>query len=108
MTLKFTASLKTNVSDRADWWFLARIPSGEWFSYVYPNQWRPCGQDVLRCKPAYQGNLVPLNDFLLFRASAQSLPLGKYLLYFGVDLKPNGKLDQSEFIKDGLEFTIRR
>lgn len=75
---------------QADWWMLASTSAGQWYYYVYPNQWVSAGNSANLAKPAYQGGVIAVNPLAI---STTGLPDGVYTFYFGVDLKKNGVLD---------------
>lgn len=67
----------------ADWWLAASTQFG-WYSYVYPSGWAP-GINLCVQTPLF--NLSP------FETLNMTLPAGDYTFYFGVDMTPNGVLD---------------
>jgi murein tripeptide amidase MpaA len=68
-----------------DWWVPALTPFG-WYSYVYPTGWEP---GIRLC---YQG---PLADLAPFEVLNNTLSVGDYTIYFGVDHNADGMLDAS-------------
>jgi len=68
----------------ADWWAAAQTPSGLlWFN---GSSW---GKQM---RTAHRGPLFRVDFFTL--ASVVGLPPGNYTVFFGVDLTPDGQLNQ--------------
>lgn len=81
----------------ADWWIAADTPFG-WYSYAYPtNSWN---SGINLCAQA------PLFTLPSFNAYTDSLPVGDYTFYFGVDLMPNGVLDNSSLTFDSVQVHV--
>jgi hypothetical protein len=71
-----------------DWWLAVKtLINGRvrWFSYRHPSGWRP-GLVV-----SHQGPLFNLREVALLE---RPLPPGRYTVYFGVDLTPDGQVDR--------------
>jgi hypothetical protein len=75
----------------ADWWVAANTPFG-WYSYSDElKKWVSVGQSHLNLIPTFQR---PLEELLPQQViSTSGLGLGRYGVYFGIDLMPNGVLD---------------
>lgn len=89
----------------ADWWVVAATPWGDWYYYVYPNQWIDAGHNLSNIAPAYQGPLFNLEPFEVLSITA--LPKGIYTLYFGVDMTMNGSLDLDQSYYDSVEAKVQ-
>jgi hypothetical protein len=85
----------------ADWWLAARLPSGPWYSWVYPSGWINSGNQI---SVAYQGPLATLSPVEVLQAS--SLAEGVYSLYFGFDTNTNGSIDLQASTYSALTVTV--
>ncbi len=82
----------------ADWWVVADTPFG-WYHYNYlADDWFP-GQVV-----TYQGPLFDLGPYEVVNITG--LPVGKYRVYFGVDMDMNGSIDMYQIYYDSVVVTI--
>jgi hypothetical protein len=88
----------------ADWWIIAKTPSGDWYSYVYPIGWTKTGMDLNRISVAYQGPMSNLDPFEVLNTS--NLPVGVYSMYFGVDTVMNGMLDDQSLYYTSMMVTV--
>lgn len=88
----------------ADWWIVAKTPSGDWYSYVYPTGWIKSGPDLNRISAAYQGPLSNLAPFEVLNTS--TLPMGEYDMYFGADTVMNGAMDSQSLYYSSMKVTI--
>lgn len=88
----------------ADWWIVAKTPSGNWYSWVYPSGWINIGTDLYGISVTYQGALFALNPFEVL--SASNLAEGDYDIYFGVDTNRNGILDYQSLYYSTLKITV--
>lgn len=103
--LSITAALNGAAGEHADWWLVAKTETGDWYYYVYPNQWILAGPDLADISFAHQGRLLTLNPLEVLKIS--SLAKGQYRLYFGVDLEMNGSLDRNHLYYDALEVYVQ-
>lgn len=86
-TLALTVQLNTEGETAvADWWLLANAGSSWYYYDAATGLWKS-GFNV-----AYQGNLFDLPSCEVL--STASLALGTYQVYFGVDLNPDGIVDE--------------
>jgi hypothetical protein len=99
-TMSVTISLDAeNLSgSNADWWVAASTPMG-WYYYVYPGQWY-YAETLDDIGPAYQGPLFNLPPLEVLNISG--LPAGRYVFYFGVDTKMNGRIDFDQLFLDDI------
>jgi len=75
---------------KADWWVVAHTPFDpplDWYSYVYPDGWRP-GIHVCIQIPPFQ--LPPS-----FEVLNMALPAGDYTIYFALDENADGIVDET-------------
>ncbi len=85
----------------ADWWLVASTPfppPADWYHYQLPPGWAPT-LDI-----SYRGALFDLSPYQVLNISG--LPLGKYTLYFGVDLLMNGIVDFDKLYFDTISVTV--
>lgn len=81
----------------ADWWVLNQTPFG-WYRYDLANDlWKP------GFTATYQG---ALNNVAPFQVWNQTLPVGTYTIYFGVDMNMNGILDIGQTYYDSVDVTV--
>jgi len=112
ITINQSSALSVNVDidpgnllgSNADWWVVAKTPSGDWYSWVYPTGWIQSGSDLNRISVAYQGSLFALPPYEVLNVS--NLPLGNYSVYFGVDTNMNGTLDLSALYYTTTSITV--
>ncbi|MGZ5007636.1 MAG: YHYH protein [Methylobacter sp.] len=86
----------------ANWWIIAKTPSGNWYSWVYPTGWT--ATDLSKSALSYQGPLVTLNPTEILNAS--NLATGDYYLYFGIDTNTNGVLGNPSLRYSTLKATV--
>ena len=81
----------------ADWWLFVFTPWNNWLYYIYPNYWNFAGANVSDISYAYQGPLfdLPLVEITNFA----DLPIGIYTFYFGIDISPDGILNDPVYDK---------
>ncbi len=103
LSVKLSPGEKENAS--ADWWLLA-YGFGKWYYYQLDNKWVELGDklDLEKLHPTYQGRLFKLNPTEI--GQLPKLTAGNYTLYFGVDLKRNGKLDWDSLIFKTMSITV--
>ncbi len=81
----------------ADWWVVDDTPFG-WYRYDVVNDlWKP------GFAATYQG---PLNNVAPFQVWNQTLPVGTYTIYFGVDMNMNGVLDIGQAYYDSVDVIV--
>jgi hypothetical protein len=98
LTLQATPYPTLVTLEPMDWWLIAFTPFGL-FSYMERNK-----QFVPGIIPASQKPVINDGKPLTF-LDVKGLPLGKYYLFFGADLKTNGTIDES-FGFQSLELTV--
>lgn len=84
---------------KADWWVVARtpfLPPNNWYSYVYPDGWKP-GIHLCVQMPPFQ---VPPS----FEVLNMALPVGEYTFYFALDENADGIADKTW--KDSVEVRV--
>ena len=75
---------------KGDWWVAAHTPFApplDWYSYVYPDGWRPGVHVCVQMAPF----LIPPS----FEVLNMALPVGDYTIYFAVDDNVDGKVDET-------------
>jgi hypothetical protein len=92
------------VGQSADWWVLAHyVTEDVWFQYVTPfttTSWVAPWNGG----PSAQGALFTLPSYEVLRLNG--VVPGNYVLYFGVDLTPNGLLDFGTLYYDSVTVNV--
>ena len=91
LSIKVDMDPSSLLGSNADWWVVAKTPSGYWYSWVYPTGWINIGTDISKISVTYQGSLFALTPFEILNSS--NLAEGSYQVYFGVDTNMNGVLE---------------
>jgi parallel beta-helix repeat protein len=84
---------------KADWWVVVHtpfLPPNHWYSYVYPDGWKP---GIHLC--------VQMPPFLLppsFEVLNMALPCGEYTFYFALDENADGIVDETW--KDSVDVRV--
>ena len=103
MTVEASLLAGPRDGDDADWWVLMRTPSPgrlKWFHYDFEQGWRP-GFGLSR--------QAPCEDFGPEEIMAtNSLPSGRYALYFLIDLNADGRIDKEDLYYDVFSLSISR
>ncbi|RJP17492.1 MAG: hypothetical protein C4520_16115 [Candidatus Abyssobacteria bacterium SURF_5] len=100
-TLNLSFSLDNGgVTELADWWLFAQLPNGKKYYYT-SGGWKPTEQ------PARQSPLVAVPSYNLAPVSLSTLPLGKYVIYCGTDLNPDGKTSWEIFYYDSVTLELQ-
>lgn len=88
-----------------DWWAVLAAPSG-WYNYqLSSGSWVYAGTSPLDVKPSYQGPLTKLASYKI--ANTDKLGSGRYVVYFGVDTRMNGRLDLESISYDSVVIDIQ-
>ncbi|MCU7833718.1 MAG: hypothetical protein KZQ83_00585 [gamma proteobacterium symbiont of Taylorina sp.] len=97
--VSITISLKTDLtsSAKADWW-VAYVTDGKGYTYVYPSGWST------NLKPTYQGELFNFSSFNIFN---ESLSVGNYIFFFGVDTIADGNLSVDNLHYDYITVEVQ-
>ena len=85
--------------EKADWWVTAHtpfLPPNNWYSYVYPDGWKPGIHVCVQTLP-FQ---VPPS----FEVLNMALPRGEYTFYFALDENADGIVDETW--KDSVEVRV--
>ena len=104
LSIKVDMDPNSLLGSNADWWVVAKTPSGYWYSWVYPTGWINIGTDITTISVTYQGPLFSLTPFEILNAS--NLAEGNYQVYFGVDTNMNGVLDYQSLTYSTLNVTV--
>ena len=104
LSLKVDMEPGSLLGSNADWWIVAKTPSGDWYSWVYPTGWINIGTDLYAISVTYQGALFALSPFEVL--SASNLAEGDYDLYFGIDTNMNGVLDYQSLSYSALKVSV--
>ena len=104
LSIKVDMEPDSLLGSNADWWVVAKTPSGYWYSWVYPTGWINIGTDITTISVTYQGPLFSLTPFEILNAS--NLAEGNYQVYFGVDTNMNGVLDYQSLTYSTLNVTV--
>jgi hypothetical protein len=112
VTLKSSETLSVTVDlipgsfagTNANWWIIAKNPSGDLYSWIYPSGWISVGTDMSKLAITYQGPLLTLNPVEVLNAS--NLAIGDYYMYFGVDTNTNGLLGNQSLHYSTLKATV--
>jgi hypothetical protein len=82
----------------ADWWLVATVDHSIYYHFdLASKSWQQ------GLKPTYQGNLFNLNDIEL-SAFPNGLPVPSIDLFFGVDMEPNGVIDEAAMIATSVRY----
>ena len=92
VSIRVALDASTQPTPLADWWLVAETPSGDWYYFIYQNQWVNAGSNLGNLGSAYRGPLFNLPAFEVL--NIHGLPVGRYGFYFGVDTQPNDILDR--------------
>jgi len=87
----------SDAGKNADWWCIAEIVPGTFYSYQLDGSWRS-GKYV-----SYQGPLMNLSPYQVLNLGG--LPAGNYKVSFGVDLNMNGVQDNPSYY-DSVDISI--
>ena len=85
--------------EKADWWVTAHtpfLPPNNWYSYVYPDGWKPGIHVCVQTLP-FQ---VPPS----FEVLNMALPVGNYTFYFALDENADGIVDETW--KDSVDVRV--
>ena len=104
LSVKLDIDPGTFAGIKADWWLVAKTPSGDWYSWVYPTGWINIGNNINAISVSHQGDLFSFKDFEVLNLS--KLPTGNYDIYFGVDGNMNGYLDYSSLVYSNLKINV--
>lgn len=81
----------------ADWWVVDDTPFGWYYYDVVNDLWKP------GFVATYQGGLKNLSPYEVWN---QTLSVGTYTIYFGVDMNMNGVLDIGQTYYDSVVVTV--
>jgi len=104
LSIKVDMDPSSLLGSNADWWVVAKTPSGYWYSWVHPTGWINIGTDISKISVTYQGSLFALTPFEILNAS--NMAEGSYQVYFGVDTNMNGVLDDQSLSYSTLNVTV--
>jgi hypothetical protein len=108
LLITFGAPLQVDVSlvsndatgQAADWWLVAEAPDGRYW-YDLGGSWVKSALPI----PTHAGALFDVTSMTVLNSS--NLPIGSYLIHFGVDTNANGVLDFDVLSVDTVDVTIQ-